>query len=94
LGKSNRETVVEVCKFSCDGGKTGKIAYYFKFTPEMKKKLETASVADRGNIDQTVGELVRAPSARSKWLPFRSDEGGQITTISCPEGHDIQWYFP
>src|SRR5580704_8056215 len=40
IGKSGRPTVVEEFKFTCDGGSTVKVAYYFKFTDSAKKRFD------------------------------------------------------
>src|SRR4051812_22006855 len=38
VGKGGKPTVVGVFKFSCDGGKTAKIGYYFKYTDTAKQQ--------------------------------------------------------
>ena len=40
IGKSGKSTLVREVKYSLDGGKTVKVAYYLKFNDATKKKLE------------------------------------------------------
>ena len=97
MGKSGKETVVETFKYSCDGGKTSVVAYYYKFTPEMKRKLESTPMNERGTVDGTGGELKVRLSRRwrREWVPMRSEQGQQIiTNINCPPGKDVSRVFP
>lgn len=92
-GKSGKFTVVREFKYSDDSGKTFKVAYWFKYTDAMKKKLEETIAAGKSmaDIETNTGELVRLPAAGSKWIPIGSAEGSTISQIPIPAGKEGQF---
>jgi hypothetical protein len=95
-GTGGKETVVRAYKYNCDKNGAAKVAYYFKYTPEVKAKLQSlAGTAELGNYDPSNGELVRLPEKGSPWIPFKSTEAQKvITNFDCPAGHDISMMVP
>ncbi|MGN6369429.1 MAG: hypothetical protein ACTHN5_14315 [Phycisphaerae bacterium] len=88
-GKSGKMTVVREFKYSDDGGKTYKVAYWYKYTDEMKKQLEDAIAAGHeGDVETAPGELVRLPTKGSEWVPLGSDKGQQISHVDIPAGKE------
>jgi hypothetical protein len=96
LGKSNQPTVVQVFKFTCDGGKTVKTAYYSKYTDGMKRQLEAVYQANKTpDFDTTQGMLIRSPGKGSPWVHWGTPEATKVlNALSCPEGGDIETVFP
>jgi hypothetical protein len=88
IGKGGKPTIVREFKYSVDGGKTSKVAYYFKYTDDWKKKLEEAQ-AHGGSVDAVLGELIRAPAPGSKWISFGSDEAQPIVHPDLPPNADV-----
>ncbi len=87
-GKSGKPTVVREFKYSFDGGKTSKVGYYFKYTDDMKAKIEEAQ-AHGGSVDGVLGELIRSPDAGSKWISIGSDEAQPIVHPDVPPNADV-----
>jgi len=81
IGKSGKPTVVQAIKYSCDGGKTKKIAYLRKYTPEAKEALDRAYATQTNpGINARANELVRLPEKGNEWYPVQSNEGATVTT--------------
>jgi hypothetical protein len=83
---SDGKVLVREVKYSVDG--TPKVAYYYKFTDSMKKKLEEiiSSGKEIGDTDVGSGQLVRSPAPGSKWLPATSVEGQALMQIDLSHG--------
>jgi hypothetical protein len=96
LGKSGKPTIVQVFKFTCDGGKTVKTAYYSKFTDGMKSQLEAVYQANKTpDFDTTQGMLIRSPEKGSTWVHWGTPEASKVlSALSCPDGGDIETVFP
>jgi hypothetical protein len=82
-GKNGKDSVVWEMKYSCDGGKTSKVGYYMKYTPEGKQALEDAHAAGKDessiNINMMEQLLVRLPESGSPWVPKHTALGMRIT---------------
>jgi hypothetical protein len=90
MGKSGKPTVVREFKYSVDGGKTSKVAYYFKYSDSMKEKLEAAIAAGKGgDLDGNPGEWVRSPAPQSKWALLGTPEAQAISHVDLPPNADI-----
>jgi hypothetical protein len=95
-GAKGRDSIVKVYKYSLDAGKTVKVGYYVKFTPEMKAKMEELKAHPDPNslLEPGTGMLVRAPEAGPDgWVKDSSSEGQKIVTVAEPPA-EIQTIYP
>jgi hypothetical protein len=92
---TGKPTLVQVVKYSCDGGTTSKDAYYVKYSDGVKKQLDEnfAKTGKIAGIDVSLGTWVRSPAKGSKWLQGGSTESAQVMSIKCPSG-EISWVLP
>lgn len=82
--------------YSCDDKKTDFVAYLERLTPVAKKKIEEARAKNTNpNQPPTVdtdfleaeGTEVKKPGT-GKWVKRNSNEGAQITMVTCPGGNN------
>jgi len=88
-GASGKDTLVGEYKYSVDGGKTAKVGYYYKYMPDMKKKMEATPAGQAPAFDPAQGELVRSPERGSRWVRFDSDEGQALVGVHAPAGQTL-----
>jgi hypothetical protein len=90
----NGKPLVRAVKYSVDG--TVKTAYYYKFTDDMKKKIEDviASGKSVGDMEVGSGQLVRGPGSGSKWVKAGTAEGQTVMQIDLSQGKEVQIIQP
>jgi hypothetical protein len=85
LGATGKPTLVQAFKYSCDGGKTTKVAYLMKYTDAGKQYLESKK-KNQPFAFLGANTLVRSPDPGSPWVPQNSKEGAQVIVVNCPTG--------
>ncbi|MGN6367442.1 MAG: hypothetical protein ACTHN5_04185 [Phycisphaerae bacterium] len=89
IGAKGNPSVVKVYKYRVAGSPDVKVGYYFKFTPEMKAKVEDSLVHPEKypDLNTSTGMLVRKPDAGpSGWVEATSAEGKKILEGDPNEG--------
>jgi hypothetical protein len=102
LGDSGRPTVVRAHFFSCDGGKTRKIAYLESYTEEGKVAYKALlAIRDRPPPEDLLAKvlhetLVRRPGKGEPWVRGDLPAALEIAnSFHCPEGaHPIPMLPP
>ena len=93
IGAGGKPTVMLARKFSCDQGKTSKVGFLVKYTPEAKAALDAMYASkDQKPAEINIGlhTLVRSPEAGSQWFFLNSDGGSKVTAgMSCPNGQAL-----
>jgi len=99
-GKDGKPTVVRAIKYTCDDGTPPKVLYYFKYTDEVAKELNTLSPTDAAAVIRRTqimpkGEMVRSPATGSQWLLTSTPEGDALRAYpQCPNGKTAKLVFP
>ncbi len=94
--RTGKSTLVQEVKYTCDGGKTVRVAYLVKYTDGLKQRLEKAfkEQGKPAGVDVSGGTWVRSPDKNAKWVPAGSQDGTTVQHISCPDGGNIEVVMP
>jgi hypothetical protein len=102
----NGKTAVAALIYSYDDGKKQFCAYLAEYTPDAKKKMESAqSAAERAG--QSPGSIalyrdpqfmkqglrVKKPGAGKPWIPYGDPKANEIFTITSPDGTAVDQSF-
>ena len=95
------KTAYRVWMFTTDGGKTKFPGYLERYTPEAKKRAESALSAMKNDPSSRKGPPVgpgdvevKRPGAGNPWVNSMSPEGSQVTVITAPNGGEVEIVMP
>jgi hypothetical protein len=91
------KAAVRAYMYSCDGGKTRFVGYLERFTPEAKKRIESAKAGPGGGGSVGPGDTeVKKPGAGNSWVSRANfAEAAKVMQVTCPGGKgDAEMVMP